>query len=96
MMLSKSSIVKISKNVVHCEVEDEVIILGMKDGIYYGLDHVGVFIWNIIQSPINVNEIHIAILENFDVTKEESETDLLELLSELVDNNLIEVLDDER
>jgi Coenzyme PQQ synthesis protein D (PqqD) len=94
MKLSKSSIVKISKDSVHCDVEDEVVILGMNDGVYYGLNPLAAFIWNLIQVPISINEIHSAILEEYEVTKEKSESDLMELLNELLDKGLIEVTDE--
>lgn len=91
MKLTKSSVVKVSKEAVHCDVEDEVVILGMKDGIYYGLNPVGAFIWSQIQEPKTVEEIRDSILEEFDVGKEECEADLMELLEDLLDHSLIEV-----
>lgn len=94
MILSKSSVIKISKESVHCDVEDEVVILSMKDGVYYGLNPVGAYIWNIIRKPKSVSEILSAIIEEYDVGNEESETDLMELLNELLDKGLIEVKDE--
>ncbi len=91
MNLSKSSVIKVTKNAVHCDVEDEVVILGMEDGIYYGLNPVGAFIWNLVQKPVKVEEIRDSILEEFDVGEEECEADLMELLNELLEKNLIEV-----
>lgn len=91
MKLSKSSIIKVSKDAVHCDVEDEVVILGMKDGVYYGLNPVGAFIWSKIQEPRKIEEVRDSILEEFDVGREECEADLMELLQELLDNGLIEV-----
>ena len=93
MNLSKSSVIKVSKNAVHCDVEDEVVILGMEDGVYYGLNPVGAFIWNLVQKPVKVEEIRDSILEEFDVGEEECEADLIELLNELLEKNLIEVED---
>lgn len=91
MKLSKSSIIKVSKEAVHCDVEDEVVILGMKDGVYYGLNPVGAFIWSQIQEPRRIEEIRDLILEEFDVGKEKCEADLMELLEDLLDHSLIEV-----
>jgi Coenzyme PQQ synthesis protein D (PqqD) len=93
-MLTKSSIVKVSKEVVHCNVEDEVVILGMKDGVYYGLNPIGSLIWTIIEKPKSVDEILNTILKEYNVNIEESESDLLELLTDLLDKGLIEVLNE--
>lgn len=91
MKLSKSSIIKVSKEAVHCDVEDEVVILSMKDGVYYGLNPVGAYIWSQIQEPKRVEEIRNSILWEFDVGKEECEADLMELLKDLLDHSLIEI-----
>jgi len=89
--ISDSSVISITKEAVHCDVEDEVVILGLKDGVYYGLNPVGAFIWNLIQKPKTVAEIRDTVLEEYDVEKEVCEKDLMELLRELLDKELIEV-----
>lgn len=94
MKLSKSSMVKISKYAVHCDIEDEVVILAMNDEIYYGLNSVGAFIWNQIHEPKKVKEICSSVLAEFDVDKEKFEADLMELLYELLKKDLIEVVDE--
>ena len=94
MKLSKSSVIKVSKEAVHCDVEDEVVILGMKDGVYYGLNPVGAFIWSKIQEPKKVEEIRDLILKEFEVSSEECEADLIDLLYDLLENNLIEISDE--
>jgi len=92
--LSGSSVISVTKEAVHCDVEDEVVILSMKDGVYYGLNPVGAFIWNQIQKPKRVDEICDLIMGEFDVGREECEADLMDLLYELLDKGLIEVSDE--
>lgn len=89
--LSDLSVISVTKDAVHCDVEDEVVILGLKDGVYYGLNPVGAFIWGLIQEPKNVADIRDAILEEYDVSREVCETDLMELLTELSDKGLVEI-----
>jgi hypothetical protein len=91
MIINDLSVISVTKEAVHCDLEDEVVILGLKDGVYYGLNPVGAFIWNLIQNPITVKEIKEAILDEYDVEEDVCETDLLELLTNLMDKNLIEV-----
>ncbi|MEL7669270.1 PqqD family protein [Methanobacterium sp.] len=90
--ISDLSVISVTKEAVHCDVEDEVVILGLKDGVYYGLNPVGAFIWNIIiQEPKTVAEIRDAVLEEYDVSEEVCEKDLVELIAELSDKGLVEV-----
>ncbi len=92
MELRKSSMVKVSTDSVHCDVEDEIVILEMNEGNYYGLNPVGAFIWNKIQNPTQVGEIEKAILEEYDVDPDVCERDLMNLLGELLEKNLIELI----
>ena len=91
MVISDLSVISVTKEAVHCDLEDEVVILGLKDGVYYGLNPVGAFIWNLIQKPIAVKEIKEAILNEYDVEEDVCEKDLLELLGNLQDKNLIDI-----
>ena len=89
--LSLNSTVSIAKDVVSCDLVDEAAILNMKDGVYYGLNPVGAWIWNLIQKPMKVNEILDRLLEEYDVEKDVALKDMMELLEQLLENELIEV-----
>jgi hypothetical protein len=93
--LSLLSTVEVTKESVHCSVEEEIVILSLKDGVYYGLNPVGAFIWNLIQKPKTIEEIHNAVLLEFDVDEEECMEDLNELMGELLKKSLIEVKNDD-
>ncbi|WP_321422026.1 PqqD family protein [uncultured Methanobacterium sp.] len=91
MELSGSTVVTVNNDYVYCKVEDEMVLLGMEDGIYYGLNPVGAFIWEQIKEPKTIDQIRDAILDEYNVEKDECERDLLELLKELTENGMVEV-----
>ncbi len=95
MELSGSTKVTVNKDYVYCNVEDEMVLLGMEDGIYYGLNQVGAFIWENIKEPKTIDNVRDAILAEYDVEKEECERDLFELLKEMTGKGLVEVLGDD-
>ncbi len=72
---------------------EEVGILDLKAGVYYGLDDVGARIWNLLQEPKSVSEIRDVLLEEYDVEADRCERDLLALLQRLADEGLVEVED---
>lgn len=94
MELSGSTLITVSKDYVYCNVEDEMVLLGMEDGIYYGLNPVGAFIWEQIKEPKSINQVRDAILAEYEVEKVECERDLHELLRVLVEKGLVEVKGD--
>ena len=92
--LQLESVVRASKNQASCELSDEIVILDMASGVYFGLDHVGSRVWEHLREALPVRRIHSALLDEFDVDSERCQKDLLALLGELREAGLIEVLDE--
>ncbi len=89
--ISDNSVVVASKDQVFSDLGEEIAILNLKGGVYYGLDAVGARIWYLIQKPRSVNEIHRTLLEEYDVDPERCKRDLLTLLQKLATEGLVEV-----
>ncbi len=90
--LSLDSVVSLCDHQLSCEVANEMVVLEVSRGMYYGLNEVAAFVWQKIKNPIQVGAVRDAILAEFEVDAEECERDLLALLVDLQDNNLITVL----
>jgi hypothetical protein len=91
--ISISSIIIAEKDPVTSEMANEVAILDPKSGMYFGLDHVGARIWELIQEPIAVKDIRNTILSEYDVDVERCERDLFVFFREMSNKGLIEVRD---
>jgi hypothetical protein len=81
------------KDQVSTSLEEEAVILNLKDGVYYGLNPVGARIWDLLQEPRTVREILNILLEEYEVEPQRCGQDLLNLLKELAAKKLIEVKD---
>lgn len=89
--LSANSIVVASRNQVSCDLKGEAAVLNLKNSVYYGLESVGAFVWNLVQRPRSVAELRDALLQEYDVEPGRCESDLLALLEKLLAEGLIEV-----
>jgi hypothetical protein len=87
-----ASVVVATSSQVSCEIADEVMILNLSDGVYYGLDPVGTRIWQMVQEPRPATQIRVALLAECEVTEERCERDLARLLRELIDARLADVV----
>jgi hypothetical protein len=87
---SNSTIVASPENLA-TELGDEIVLLNMKRGAYHGLEGVGPRIWELIQQPRLVSEIHQTLVAEYDVAPEECERDLMEVLREMSERGLIEI-----
>ena len=92
--ISDQSLVTIAKEQISCDLADETVVLNYKDGIYYGLNTIGAFVWGLIQQPKTVSEIQSSIINEYAVERELCEKDLVELLEQLASKGLIEVKDE--
>lgn len=70
---------------------DEVVILQVDDGVYYGLGAVGRTVWDLLRQPRSVREMRDLLLDEYEVEPARCEHDLLALLHELAARRLIEI-----
>lgn len=68
---------------VSADVGDEVVILNFRDEVYYGLDAVGAFVWQLLAQPRTVAELCEAVTAEFDVDAATCAADLAALLRQL-------------
>ena len=86
-----STRVKKSPNQVSCNLDGEVAILNLKSSLYFGLDAVGVAVWDKLSEPRQVSQICQVITDQFDVSEQRCQADVIVLLSELNKAGLIEI-----
>ena|SRR6187200_2344850 len=89
MRFTSDSRVVASDEQVSTSLGAETVILGMGDGVYYGLDAVGARVWAMLSTPHRVSELVHAVTGEFDVTPEQCERDVLALLDDLSERRLI-------
>ena len=78
-------------NQLSTELGDEVVILGLRDSVYYGLADVGVRIWQMVQTPRTLAEIVDALVADYDVAVEQAEGDVRRLLRDLEARGLVAI-----
>lgn len=84
--------VVVSSDQISAPVHGEVVILGMTDGVYYGLDAVGRRVWDLMQEPRTLGDIASVLATEFDVTRDRALADLISLAGDLSGHGLIEVI----
>jgi len=85
------TVVRAGTEQVAAEVEDGVVILNLRDDVYYGLDRVGRRVWALVQAPRTMREIRDTLLAEYEVDPDECERDLRDLLVDLAARGLVEV-----
>jgi hypothetical protein len=81
--------VTVSPEVMVRQVGDELVILELAKGTYFGLDPVGTRIWQLIEKGGTLSEIGAVLFEEYDVPREVLEGDLVRVVGELLAEGLV-------
>jgi len=75
------------------KVGGETVILNHNKGAYYGLDEVGVLIWDALeQGPQTVDSLCKIVIDEYSVDEQTCKVDIDTLLKELISERLVEVI----
>jgi hypothetical protein len=75
-------------SIVARKISDEIILVPISHNIgdlacIYNLNEVGGRIWELVDGGVTVGQIRDKIVEEYEVTPEEAETDIIEFLNQL-------------
>jgi len=80
---------QISDQAIANTVGDEMVVLHLANGTYFGLDPVGAILWETLAKGEPPAHACDTILERYEIDRETVERDLREFLGELAEGDLI-------
>lgn len=81
--------VRIPQEVIARQVGDETVMLDLARGAYFGLDPVGARIWQLLEAGRTLVEICDIVVDEYEVSREDFEQDLLRLVDSLAKSGLL-------
>jgi hypothetical protein len=89
--LSLESVVVRRGDVLGAPVDDELVMLDPRQGRYFGMDAIGLRIWELLAQPQTVHALCSKLEREFQVSADTCRRDVLEFLSQLSDAALLEL-----
>ena len=82
---------RLSRNIeiITNEIDDEILMMSIEDGKYYGLNPVGSEIWKLIAEPKTVKTIIPELMEIFDIDEVSCTKETITFLKDMINNNII-------
>ena len=77
---------------VVARLDPEIVILSQVSNNYLGLDEIGCRVWDLLETPQQVDELCRLLGEEFAATPEHVSIDLLPFLSELTKEGVVQVV----
>lgn len=84
---------QLTSDQISSKVAGETVILNHNKGAYYGLNDVGVLVWdNLEKGPQTLDSLCNAVISEYEVDPETCKSDIDTLLKDLISEKLVEVI----
>jgi len=90
-MLNQASVVVRREERLTTTVDGEIVMLSPDRGAYFSLGPTGSRIWELLETPVSVDELCSGLVEEFAVDADTCRAETLEFLEELLRVGLVEV-----
>jgi hypothetical protein len=92
--IEPGSIVCRTDKILFADIDEEVVMMDIEQGTYFGMDEIASQIWNLIEEPIRVSDLCSALHESYEVSPDECLRDVLEFLDQLNEQGLLSIRSD--
>lgn len=80
-----------SKNIPFSEIDDELVMMDLEQGKYYGLNSVGSSIWTLLSEPITFGKLCDELQLEYKVERDECQKQVKEFVTQLLKSKLVNV-----
>ncbi len=88
-MIKDSEIIYRRPDIIHNKLDDEIVMMSISQGEYYGLNEIGSRIWEIIEEHVTFKQIIDKLLGEFEVNEEKCRREVTEFIGLLQKKNLV-------
>ena len=87
--LTLDDTVVVSDNQVSADLPGEVVILAMKEGVYFGAAAAGKRIWELLQTPRRLSDVVATLTTEYAVPADQCASDVLAFVRDLAGQGLV-------
>jgi hypothetical protein len=91
--LNRNSIVQRDPEIIAAEADQDLVMVNIASGFYYGVSDVGRAIWEAIEQPKKVSDLIDDLTAAYNVDKSKCEEETLSFLGDLLTERLLQVKD---
>lgn len=82
-----------NKKISQSKIRDEVVMMDIDSGFYFGINGVGSVIWQHLSTAISLEDLVSNLMEEFNVDKQTCESDTMEFINNLLEKKIIRVVE---
>jgi hypothetical protein len=92
--ITSQTVIARAEGLVASDLDGETVLLNLASGKYFGMDLIGSRIWELLEKPLTMTKLCDALIEEYDVAREQCEHDVANYLSTLLEKKLIDLSDE--
>jgi len=78
------SIISRNPEIIHSAMDDEVVMMSVDQGLFFGVDKIGTHIWNLLETPAKVEALIEKLVSHYDFEPELCKNDTLLFLNDML------------
>ena len=78
-----------NKDLITSNLDEDLVMLSVQTGKYYGINSVGRRIWELLEQPQSRSQLCDRLLKEYDVSREQCEQEVSDFLNELEAQGLL-------
>lgn len=87
--IQDNSIIKRNGDIVFNKLDDEIVMMSIKNGQYYGLDEIATSIYEMTETPVTFGNLIAQLLEHFDIDEKTCRKDVEVFLLQLESKEIV-------
>lgn len=89
--INKDSIIKRRHDLDCTDLDGEVVMMDLDEGLYFSLNSVASDIWSMIETDTSVSKVITNLLSQYDIDEKTCHLNVIDFLGKLNDCNLITI-----
>ena len=90
--LTLDAIVRRSDALLSTSLDDDVVMMDVEQGAYYGLEAVAARIWALTEQSLSVSSLCDQLVTEYQISPEQCQQEVLTFLGELLNQRLVQVV----
>ena len=87
--INLQTVIARNPDIIHSVMDDEIVMMGVEQGSFFGIDRIGSHIWNLLETPMKVEDLLAKLVLEYEVEYDQCKEDTLLFLNEMLKNKVI-------
>jgi len=83
------SVISRNPEIIHSAMDDELVMMSVDQGLFFGIDKIGTHIWNLLETPLKAEVLIEKLVAHYDVEPELCKNDTLLFLNDMLQKKVI-------